>query len=123
MNVSVLYRNDPDRPLTAPLPDTDRLIVRVYRGDYCDPFFGNWFARPWPRVIVRLTLRWMPFIAWRLGRWRGYVGFKVWGVDSPSYRNWLPAGDVYSGSLACCFSVRPVSFSGGSMNVSADRAL
>lgn len=111
MNVEILRRNDPERPDTDPLPEANGLVWRVYRGDYCDPLFGNWFAAPWPRVLVTLQLPFMPFVAWKLGRWRGYVGFKLYGVDAEAYRAWLPDRHVYKGSRACCFSARPLSFS------------
>ena len=116
MNVVATY-NRLSRPLTDPVLDDvggNALDVRVYSGDYCDPMFGNWFAPPWPRVVLRAKLRWMPFVSWRVEAlgwaWLGYVGFKLYGVDSPEYRNWLPDADVYDGSRATCFSVRPFQF-------------
>lgn len=123
MNVQVLRRNDPTRPLTDPIPDETRGLVfvhRVYAGDYCDPLFGNWFTPPWPRVLLRWTVKRAHFFAWQIPFsfspgwptyvWRGYIGFKLYGVDSPAYKNWLPSHDVFDGSQALCFSLRPFQF-------------
>ena len=153
MKVNVRYRNDPERGLTDPLPEIGgrRLIVRVYSGDYCDPFGDpdGWFGSEKPRVVLRAKLSCMPFIAWRwnmlswlvypgllvavlsvalasqalavvglvlsvlglvailAGDRAGYIGFKLYGADSDAYRSWMKEGDVYEGSQACHFSIRP----------------
>lgn len=118
MRVTVLRRNDPTRPLTDPISDEAPGVVfvcRLYAGDYCDPLFGGWFAPPWPRVLLRWKVERAPFVAWQIPLgfgfvWRGYAGFKLYGVDSPAYRNWLPAQEVYDGSQAVCLSLRPFQF-------------
>jgi hypothetical protein len=118
VKVEVLYRNDPERPLTDPLPEREgrRLIVRVYRGDYCDPMFDRdgWFGAGKPKAVLRGWLLWMPFIAWRwpFSARAGYFGFKLYGVDSPVYKTFLPPEEVYDGSQACHFSVRPFATAG-----------
>ena len=113
MKVDVRYRNDPERPLADPLPELKgrRLVVRVYAGDYCDPFLDpdGWFGPQKPRILIRRKLSFMPFVAWR---WpftsrAGYVGFKLYGVDSENYKTFLPPEEVYDGSQACHFSIRP----------------
>ena len=118
MRVEVLYRDDPDRGDTDPMPDEAsgfRWVHRVYSGDYCDPLFGNWFYPPWPRVLLRWQVKRAHFFAWRIPlgfgwHWMGYAGFKLYGVDSDAYLNWLPDRAVYRGSRAFCLSFRPFSF-------------
>lgn len=111
MQVDVRYRNDPERGLTDPLPELGgrRFVMRVYSGDVCDPLFGNWFTPPWPKYVVRFKFRFLPFVAWKwpLINRAGYIGFKLYGADAEAYKNWMPAEDVYDGSQALCFSVRP----------------
>jgi len=113
MQVNVVYRNDPERDLDDPVlePNGRCFVARVYSGDYCDPFMDpdGWFGPKVPAILVRLKLSWMPFIAWKwplLNR-AGYIGFKRYGVDSENYRLALPTFDVYPGSKACHFSIRP----------------
>ena len=113
MNVEVLYRNDPERSLVDPVLELGRreCVFRLIRGDYCDPFNGDWFGPNWPTKVIRWNFRWLPlpFIAWKwplLNR-ACYIGAKVYGVDSPQYVEWMPAKDVYEGSQAFCFSIRP----------------
>lgn len=109
MQVNVIYRNDPERELLDPLPEKNGIVFRLVRGDLCDPMFGGWFKPPWPKLVLRHTFTWMPlpFLAWRLGRWTGYIGAKVYGVHHEQYLHWLPAGEVFDGSQAFCFSLRP----------------
>lgn len=113
MRVEVRYRNDLERPLTDPLPELGgrRLIVRVYQGDYCDPFLDpdGWFGPVPPVLLMRKILKCMPFIAWRwpFSQKGGYIGFKLYGVDSPNYALMLPVHEVFPGSQACHFSIRP----------------
>lgn len=114
MKVSALYRNDPERPLTDPVlePEARWFVLRVYSGDFLDIIGGSWFdpTRP-PWKVLRAKLRWMPFIAWRWpGTERGgYIGFKLYGVDSANYVTFegVCPQDVYVGSQACCLSFRP----------------
>lgn len=111
MKVNVLYRNDPERGLTDPLPEVGgrKFVFRLYSGDVCDPYFGNWFTPPWPKFVLRFRFPFLPFVAWKwpfMNR-LGYIGFKLYGVDADAYKNWLPAEEVYAGSQAVCFSVRP----------------
>lgn len=112
MKVEVLYRNDPERPLTDPLPELGgrRFVFRVYSGDFCDKIGGAWLDPnnlPWK--IFRATLSFMPFIAWRwpFTERGGYCGFKLYGVDSDNYKKFIPVDEVYVGSQACHLSVRP----------------
>jgi hypothetical protein len=48
----------------------------------------------------------LPFVAWNLWDWRGYLGAKVYGVDSDAYKNWIDPNAVYDGSQAIQFSGR-----------------
>ena len=116
MNITCHYRNDPERPLTDPLPEPGgrRFIFRLYSGDWLDPVCvgTNWFNPPYPKRIWHRFVKWpvLPFIAWR---WPfttrgGYLGFKLYGVDAPQYREWLcKPEEVYDGSQAVCLTVRP----------------
>jgi len=48
--------------------------------------------------------------SWNLWGWRGYAGWKIYGVDSDAYKLWPAlaheAHEVYPGSLAMQFSAR-----------------
>lgn len=111
MKIATFYRNDPERGDTDPLPELGgrKFVLRVYSGDVCDPFFGNWFTPPWPKFVLRFKFQFLPFVAWKwpFTNKAGYIGFKLYGVDAEAYKNWLPADEVYPGSQAVCFSVRP----------------
>lgn len=110
MKVTCHYRTDTERPLTDPLPEKKwSFVFRLYSGDICDPFDGNWFTPPYPKRIWRAHCKWpvLPFIAWRLGKRGGYIGFKLYGADAPAYLNWMKPEDVREGSQAVCLSFRP----------------
>jgi len=112
MKVELLWRSrlDEGRALTEPFPAEDGVILRWLRGNVCDPWFDpdGWFGVRSPLVLIRFWSEIpLPFVAWRKGRWAGYIGFKVYGVDSDAYTQWLPKWEVYPGSLAMCFSFRP----------------
>ncbi len=129
MNVTLIRSSHPDAPLTEPWPQQRGLCWRVLSGDYLDPMLGDWFdADHPPRVVLRGRLHRALFVSWRipllLWTWRGYAGFKVYGVDSPAYKEWAPCNHVYgavtvpapdgggntiNGSMALCFSLRPFS--------------
>ena len=112
MKVEIYARskNDADRPVTDPLPESDGFYWRWVKGDVCDPWRDpdGWFAPRLPTFTVRFwSYLPLPFLAWRVGRWTGYIGFKVYGVDSEHYLGWLGREDVYPGSRAMCLSFRP----------------
>lgn len=119
MRVTCHYRNDPERGLTDPLPELGGrcFIFRLYSGDICDPVQiggSNWFNPPYPSRVWRCFCKWpvLPFFAWRLPftRRAGYFGFKLYGVDSPAYKEWgvgIKPDDVFDGSQALCTSIRP----------------
>lgn len=113
MKIICHYRNDPERGLTDPLPELGgrKFIFRLYSGDVCDPVNGNWFKEPFPTKVIRFFCKWpvLPFIAWR---WPfttrgGYLGCKLYGVDPEVYKQWIDPKEVYLGSQAVCFSIRP----------------
>lgn len=127
MEVICHKRNDPERGLTDPVPELNgrKFIYRIYSGDICDPVGAgnNWFKEPFPTRVWRTYCKYpiLPFIAWVWPAWMskifpglkdrvGYMGFKLYGVDSPEYKKW-PVGikpeDVYDGSQAVCLSIRP----------------
>lgn len=106
MNVICHYKND-DQPLTSAYPAKNGVLVRFCSGNVLDPYFGNWFKEPYFKVIIRYFTTWrLPYFSFRLGRFGGYVGFQCYGVDSPQYLNFLPAKDVYDGSLALSLTIR-----------------
>ena len=115
VKVTVLYQNDPERPITDPLPELGgrKWIHRVYTGSICDPEIGSdWFGPNFPkRPRIEETTKRLHFFAWK---WpfinkAGYAGWKAYGVDSEAYKKWptMPEGEVYSGSMAVCFTCRP----------------
>lgn len=115
MKVTCHYRNDPERDLTSPLlRDTPRRFVfRLYSGQINDPvqIGGNWFTPPYPTSVWKKFVTWpvLPFISWKwpfMNR-GGYMGFKLYGVDAPAYKEWMNPEDVYDGSQALCTSCRP----------------
>ncbi len=114
MNVEVIYRTDPERPLYDPLPEKNGVVFRLLRGHVVRPLFGNWFHPPYPSFVLRFETRiWIPFFAWRLWGWTGYVGGKVFSADAHpaygylAYREWMAERDIGPGSMAICPSVRP----------------
>jgi hypothetical protein len=117
MKIICHYRNDAERGLLDPVLEKGgrRFVIRLWSGDVCDPVSccgsSDWFGPNYPRHVVRFfcKLPILPFIAWKwpfMDR-AGYIGFKPYGADSPAYKNWMPAEDVYDGSQALCFSIRP----------------
>ena len=111
MQIEIVYRNDPERPITRPvLSERMGFVVRLIRGDLCDPLGDpdGWFNPRPPLMTLRHYFKRipMPFIAWNLWGWKGYMGAKVYGVDLPAYQDWLPAKEIYPGSQAFCFSFR-----------------
>ena len=118
MKVIIHYRSDPERGLTDPLPEKKwSFVFRLYSGDICSPvlgtFFGEkWFEPPFPKYVWRSFCKWpvLPFIAWRCNKHGGYIGFKLYGMDSPQYKEW-PVGikpeDVFDGSQALCLTISP----------------
>ena len=116
MKVDVIYRNDPERPITDPVlePGGRRLVLRVYRGDVCDPVLGtlfgyHWFEPPFPKYVVRKKVSARPFLIfkWPFLNRCCYMGWKAYGVDSEAYKNWIDPAEVYEGSQALCLTIRP----------------
>ena len=114
MQINCHYRNDPERGLLDPVLEKGgrKFVLRIWSGDVCDPLGGQWFGPEFPKTVIRFfcKLPILPFIAWKwpLMNRAGYIGFKLYGADAPAYKNWMPAEDVYDGSQALCFSVRPM---------------
>lgn len=99
-----------DQPATAPFLPSSGIFIELRGGDFCHPLgSGNWFAPPYFSRVLRffLGVPLLPFISWRIGNVGGYIGAKCYGVDSPAYKNWLPAEDVFEGSQALMLSIRP----------------
>jgi hypothetical protein len=110
VNVTLLKTTHPDLPLTTPFPPRG-VMVRWLRGDLCDPIADpdGWYGPRWPLITIRAVLKFsLPFIAWRFGPLKGYIGAKVYGYI-PEYRGWWPEKDCHEGSQAMCLSFRPFS--------------
>lgn len=97
-----------DEGLTNPKRSTFGVTFALRWGDVCHPLGqGDWFKAPYfSRVLRFYSYIPLPFIAWNLFGWCGYLGAKVYGADSPAYVNWMNATDVYEGSQAIQFSGR-----------------
>lgn len=99
-----------DQPSTAPFRKTSGIFIEFRGGSFCHPLGqGDWFKPPYFERVLHFFLGWpiIPFISWRIGNRGGYFGAKIYGVDSEAYKNWLPAEEVYDGSQAIMFSIRP----------------
>lgn len=97
-----------DEGITNPKRSVWGITFALRWGDVCHPLGqGDWFKPPYFSRVLRFWSYFpLPFIAWNFWGWRGYLGAKVYGVDSPAYANWIPASDVYDGSKAIHFSAR-----------------
>jgi len=100
-----------DEGITNPKRSTFGITFALRGGDILHPLgSGSWFDPPYFSRIWRaycpITI--CPFISWNLFGWKGYIGFKVYGADSPAYKNWMPPADVYDGSQAMQLSARLV---------------
>jgi len=98
-----------DEGITNPKRSVWGVTFALRWGDVLHPLGdGDWFRPPYFSRVLRFycPLSMLPFVAWNLWGWRGYLGAKVYGADSPDYKNWMPAEDVYDGSQAIQFSGR-----------------
>lgn len=103
-----------DEGLTNPKRGPVGVTLALRWGDVLHPRGkGDWFKPPYFNRVWRFYC-WLPlpWITWNLWGWRGYVGAKIFGVDSPAYREW-PAmtgmkPEVYNGSQALMISIRPI---------------
>lgn len=100
----------PGTATTAPKREAFGITLCVRWGDVCHPKgAGDWFNPPYfPGGVLRFFcwLPLLPWISWNLWGWKGYLGAKVYGADSPAYKNWMNPDDVYDGSQAIQFSGR-----------------
>ena len=102
-----------DEGLTNPKRSTFGVTLALRWGDVCHPLgAGAWFKPPYFTRLLRFwcPLPLLPWISWNLWGWRGYLGAKVFGMDSEAYKQW-PAlateqDQIYPGSLAIQFSGR-----------------
>lgn len=97
-----------DEGITNPKRSTWGATFALRWGDVCHPLGqGDWFKPPYFSRVLRFWSYFpLPFIAWNLWGWKGYLGAKVYGADSEEYKNWMRPEDVYSGSQAIHFSAR-----------------
>ena len=97
-----------DEGITNPKRSVWGVTFALRQGDVCHPLgAGNWFEPPYFSRVLRFYAHLpLPFISWNLWGWRGYLGAKVYGADSPAYKNWMSESDVYEGSQAIQFSGR-----------------
>jgi len=98
-----------DEGITNPKRSTFGITFALRWGDVLHPLGteGNWFKEPYFTKVLRFySYVPLPFIAWNLFGWRGYCGMKIFGMDAPEYKYWMPTEDVYPGSQAMQFSAR-----------------
>lgn len=123
MEVTVEKTTHPDQPLTMPLLSKPGLMVRWHVGTILSPFLDpdGWYGDAVPKITLWYeTSRPRPFISWRVPipftgkHWRGYFGWKVYGVIDHYIRHWLHP--KYLGGHAMFFSLRPFS------TIDADKA-
>lgn len=93
MKVVCHYRNDPERPLTDPLPEPGgrAFIFRLYSGDVCDPIQiggGNWFKKPYPKRVARFR-----FTLWYSALHLIAALWVLWCASSLAL-DWWRQGDV-----------------------------
>ena len=111
------FSTDKDQPSTSPFRDRNGIFLEFRGGDFCHPDLwhpfsgGKWFTEPFfnPNRVTRFFFKWplFPFISYRFGNRVGYAGAKIYGADAQAYKRWLPPSDVYEGSQAIMFSIRP----------------
>lgn len=97
-----------DEGITNPKRSAFGVTLALRWGDVCHPLgTGDWFKPPYfARVMRFYSCLPLPFLAWNLWGWRGYLGAKVYGADSEAYKNWMDPADVGEGSQAIQFSGR-----------------
>jgi hypothetical protein len=97
-----------DEGITNPKRSVWGVTFALRWGDVCHPLGqGDWFKPPYFSRVLRFWSYFpLPFVAWNLWGWRGYLGAKAYGADSDAYKNWMAEEDVYPGSLAIQFSGR-----------------
>lgn len=98
-----------DQPLTDPSRNEFGITFALRGGDVCHPVGeGNWFSEPFFQKAIKFRTWFpcLPWLAWNLWGWQGYCGFKVYGVDSPTYVGFAGEENVYEGSQALHFSAR-----------------
>jgi len=96
-------------PSTSPKREAWGVTLSLRGGDVLHPLgSGDWFAPPYFSRTLRFwcPIPVLPWVSWNLWGWRGYLGAKIYGADSPAYVNWMPESDVYAGSQALQFSAR-----------------
>ena len=96
-----------DEGITNPKRSTFGITFALRWGDVAHPTGpGNWFSEPYFKTALRFW-SWfpLPWITWNIFGWRGYLGAKFYGADSPTY-TWLKPEEVYPGSQAIHFSAR-----------------
>lgn len=97
-----------DEGITNPKRSVFGVTLALRWGDVAHPTGeGNWFDKPYFITALRFFSYFpLPWITWNLFGWRGYLGAKIYGADSPTYVSWLKPEEVYEGSQAIHFSGR-----------------
>lgn len=99
----------PGAATTNPKRESFGVTLALRGGDVCHPVGeGDWFKPPYFSHAWRFwcPIPILPWVSWNLFGWRGYIGAKAFGADAAEYVNWMPAWDVYVGSMALHFSAR-----------------
>lgn len=116
MEVKIVKTNKPDQSMTAPLLSKPGFMIRWCTGTVLSPFLDKdgWYGDEPPKLTVWYETnkpKW--FISWRVPipftttDWRGYIGWKVYGIIDHYIRNWLHP--KYLGGHAMFFTLRPFS--------------
>jgi hypothetical protein len=99
MQVTTVWSNRPDQPLTSPFPLTDGVFFTLRKGDLYSP--DSWSN---PTRCYRTFVRWIPrpFLSFRRGSFGFYIGWKCWGCDTEKQlvQVGINPTEVYAGSVA-----------------------
>lgn len=107
--MKVWERTTYSQSLTDPSRNEFGITFALRGGNFCHPIGeGNWFTEPYYKKAIKFFAPFVcfPWIAWNLWGWQGYMGFKCYGVDSPTYVDFAGKEEVYEGSQALHFSMR-----------------
>jgi hypothetical protein len=110
MRVIRRFGNKLERNPTDPLLESNGFWWELRAGDINHPIGkGKWFEPPYFKRVFHkfVSLPILPFISWRIGKWSGYAGFKIYGVDADVYKFYMEPSEVYCGSQAMHVSIRP----------------
>lgn len=111
MEVVIMESTHPAQPLTMPLLSAPGVMFRWHHGTILSPFMDKdgWYGQTPPALTYWAEGKTRPFLSWRIPiwpgkHWRGYLGWKVYGIIDHYVANWLHP--KYLGGTAMFFSLR-----------------